>query len=358
MNIPFITGDRVQVTTVAPPEEEWSSVIWANGKNSWLPHWSQERNDHLGKLGIVTSCFNSGDKTYYLVRVDGAYTSECFRSNWIKKVSEILIPTWEVLKPVSMSSTNGATLTAQEDGSILVSGLCPEMDVYKLDMKTGINNISAIRLEVLPDVSLPARGPGRSSNGNFVLTKIVATVSHSKGAATCDFRDASANFSQDRWPVISVIGDSKKDGEKNGWAIAPQAGREHAAIFELQENIDFTGEINFRIGLVQDFGNRHTIGKFRISVRGVSVKTNMDFMREYNEVADDIKDKIRKIYTNVHCRDFGSLELGVLSEHIKRALQHINVAKYKMDKDEIFKEKSPMDWRSADEVDMCQFGEG
>ena len=34
----------------------------------------------------------------------------------------------------------------------------------------------ALRLEVLPDRSLPSQGPGRAGNGNFVLSELTASV--------------------------------------------------------------------------------------------------------------------------------------------------------------------------------------
>lgn len=83
---------------------------------------------------------------------------------------------WVVLTPQSYTSANGATLTLLPDNSILSSGFHPDTDVYTVTSVTSLTGITGIRLEVLPDASLPNNGPGRYFNGNFALTDFQATV--------------------------------------------------------------------------------------------------------------------------------------------------------------------------------------
>lgn len=78
---------------------------------------------------------------------------------------------WTLLKPESITSAEGVTLTAKDDGSILASGKNPATDSYTLVVKNPPKGITAFRLEVLPDDSLPKKGPGRAGNGNFVLSE-------------------------------------------------------------------------------------------------------------------------------------------------------------------------------------------
>lgn len=77
---------------------------------------------------------------------------------------------WVVLDPTIFSSTGGSTLTEQGDNSILVSGTNPRTDTYLVTASTSLSGITGFRLEVIEDPSLPSSGPGRASNGNFVLT--------------------------------------------------------------------------------------------------------------------------------------------------------------------------------------------
>jgi len=76
---------------------------------------------------------------------------------------------WTVLQPTSMTSSGGATLTKQADESILASGAHDNRDGYTITAPTDLKNITAFRIEALPDESLPAKGPGRAGDGNFVL---------------------------------------------------------------------------------------------------------------------------------------------------------------------------------------------
>src|SRR5262249_42237950 len=91
-------------------------------------------------------------------------------------------PIWIALDPAEMKSSGGATLTKQPDGSILVSGKLSPTDTYTVTARTDLMGITAIRLEVLPDKSLPGQGPGRAPNGNFVLSEIKVATEPADGS--------------------------------------------------------------------------------------------------------------------------------------------------------------------------------
>ena len=55
-------------------------------------------------------------------------------------------------------------------------GTPPERDTYTVVAATDLKAITAVRLEVLADPSLPANGPGRPPNGNFVLSTFALTT--------------------------------------------------------------------------------------------------------------------------------------------------------------------------------------
>ena len=44
----------------------------------------------------------------------------------------------------------------------------PENDTYTLTFEADVDGITAVRLEVLADPSLPKQGPGRHDNGNCI----------------------------------------------------------------------------------------------------------------------------------------------------------------------------------------------
>ncbi len=81
-------------------------------------------------------------------------------------------PEWTVLKPIEIKSQGGATLATLEDGSILAGGENQYPEVYTLVARPGLEHISAIRLEALPDPSFPRNGPGRCTCGNFFLNEL------------------------------------------------------------------------------------------------------------------------------------------------------------------------------------------
>lgn len=78
---------------------------------------------------------------------------------------------WTILTPDSLVSSGGATMTLLNDSSVLVGGLLPGIDTYTFSANSSPTAITGFRLEVLTDSSLAANGPGRASNGNFVLTE-------------------------------------------------------------------------------------------------------------------------------------------------------------------------------------------
>ncbi|HVY71441.1 MAG TPA: DUF1549 domain-containing protein, partial [Verrucomicrobiae bacterium] len=79
---------------------------------------------------------------------------------------------WIVLKADSVTAEKGTTFAAQPDGSMLATGPAPETEVYTFTATTDLTGITAARLEVLPDDSLPKHGPGRQpDNGNLHLSE-------------------------------------------------------------------------------------------------------------------------------------------------------------------------------------------
>jgi hypothetical protein len=166
---------------------------------------------------------------------------------------------WSPLRPVEAKSKNGATLTVLDDGVIRAEGENPESDTYTLTFETEDQAFTALRLEVLPDDSLPAKGPGRAGNGNFVLDEFAAKVDGKPVAWSA----ITATHSQDNWPV-----EASTDGKpKTGWAILPQVGKENHAVYEAKADLGAAGvKSSLVVTMTQNYGGMHTLGKFRISV--------------------------------------------------------------------------------------------
>ncbi len=123
---------------------------------------------------------------------------------------------WLTLRPIEAQSEGGATLTVKEDASVLASGANPDKDVYMLTAEAPVDKIAALRLELLPDDSLPAKGPGRASNGNLVIHRVEAALND----RAVDWQAAKATHSQTDHAAEHIV-----NGKKNGWAILPQVGQ-------------------------------------------------------------------------------------------------------------------------------------
>ena len=193
---------------------------------------------------------------------------------------------WMTLKPDSVTSANGATLTLKDDGSILASGTSPERDTYTLNFRSVPSGITAIRLEVLPDDSLPSKGPGRASKGNFVLTEITAGYQAAEGnSAAIELRNAVATYEQTgaaegnpygKWAVAAAI-DKDEKGKNWGWAVMEKVGQPHSAIFELTSELSLADNQAFVVTLAQNAdAAQHTIGRFRISAAKTTSPVKID----------------------------------------------------------------------------------
>ncbi|GMU20815.1 MAG: hypothetical protein AMXMBFR13_09110 [Phycisphaerae bacterium] len=192
---------------------------------------------------------------------------------WESQQTEITSQ-WTVLEPVFVSSSAGATLSRQADGSILATGESTETDTYVIAARCEIPEVTGFQLEVLPDPSLPAKGPGRAAHGNFVLSEFRVSTS-SPDAPGSDMAiplsRAAADFAQKEWEVAGAI-----DGKRQtGWAVAPQFGRVHTAVFETRPGSHHVGpERTFAFVLEQQYGQQHTIGRFRLSATGARRPVN------------------------------------------------------------------------------------
>ena len=82
---------------------------------------------------------------------------------------------WRVVSPDVLDGGE-VTLTSRPDGSVLAGGASPGYAVYTIEGVSLLPRITGIRIEALPDPSLPKGGPGRDTYGNFQLNGFEATA--------------------------------------------------------------------------------------------------------------------------------------------------------------------------------------
>ena len=223
---------------------------------------------------------------------------------------------WHVVDAETFTSTDGATLKKLDDGSILSSGPRPEMDTVTIissplprrlstenssrnsqDSELGkskdrrLDQITAIRLEVLTHESLPHGGPGRQpDNGNLHLSEFEVFLEGCNQKLT--LMNPTADFNQQDWEIAKAI----DQNESTAWGIHPKEGLSHQAVFELKEPIRLCGDtklnpcdspvgakpddlkepIRLRFVLKQRHGRGHLIGRTRLSLSGLIPPVRVD----------------------------------------------------------------------------------
>ena len=174
---------------------------------------------------------------------------------------------WVLVEPKNMTATGKVKLERQSDGSITSkNGKSPSE--YTIIAESTLTNITGVMLEVLPDENLPRFGPGRSADGNFVLSEFELKWAEgtNKPDTAAKFVDARADFSQTDYAVTQAIDGKVVKGE-NGWAIAGAPGiQRHTATFKLQQPIASTNGATLRFVLMHRFGGEFLLGRFRLYV--------------------------------------------------------------------------------------------
>jgi hypothetical protein len=219
---------------------------------------------------------------------------------------------WQPLEIVAAESRHGSQLTIAAPNIVASAGPRPERDVYSIrarvlapanppaappttndnadkrarDSQTPAPSaITAIRLELLADPTLPKGGPGRQDNGNLHLNLIelfsppaalqdaggpknaTQTADSQTAAAqpaaptSLKIRRATADFSQEGWTVEHAI-----DGNAgSAWGIYPKVGESHLGVFELETPLPLDSRRELTVVLHQTHGGGHLIGRLALS---------------------------------------------------------------------------------------------
>ncbi len=164
----------------------------------------------------------------------------------------------DILKVEARSKT---AFTKLADGSQLASGNAPKTDRYTVELAPLAKPLVALQLEVLPDPALPAKGPGRSKNGNFVLSELrLLRGANAAQAVEVPLHSARADHEQKGFTAAAT-----QDGQgSTGWAVSGRVGRAHQLTLQLVEPLK-AGEKLF-VRLDQDYqkSTEHTLGRFRL----------------------------------------------------------------------------------------------
>ncbi len=166
---------------------------------------------------------------------------------------------WEVLRPAAAKS-NLPLLTVLDDGSVLASGDQSKRDVYDVTFRGDLKGVTALRLEVLPDDSLPKHGPGRVSYegpfGDFFLSELTLTAD----GKPLKLARATHSFASGASTAATAI-----DGDPlTGWSIDVGQGRPHTAVFNLAAPLGEAKELALRLLFERYYAAG--LGRFRVSM--------------------------------------------------------------------------------------------
>ncbi len=192
---------------------------------------------------------------------------------------------WVTARP-DLDTSGGEKHTVQPDGSVLAEGYAPTHsgDVYPAKLPAG-EPITAVRLELLTDPTLPHGGPGRSLTGMFALTEFKVLVSGVEVKVASATSDADAPVQ----PLAKQYDDKSKksrtvgpvgyaiDGDATtAWSIDVGPGRRNVprhAVFVLEKPIERTKEVTIGFKVVLNHGGwnsddnqTNNLGRFRFGV--------------------------------------------------------------------------------------------
>lgn len=173
---------------------------------------------------------------------------------------------WKPLVPSDFKSMAGATAAIAADGAVTVTGSLAR-DTYTLRVPLPAGLVpAAIRLEALADKGLPAQGPGRASNGNFVLTTfgvLFGEPGKTETPTPVAFASAKADHEQPNFTAAGAI----DSNPATGWAIGGGTGKDRAITFEISPDAKIQAGAPLTITVDQQYSDgQHALGKFRVSV--------------------------------------------------------------------------------------------
>ena len=181
---------------------------------------------------------------------------------------------WASTTPVAATSTEGATLAVQPDGSVLASGANPAKDTHVITLRTDAPKLRMLSLEALPHASLPGGRVGRAPNGNAVLNHVAVEAVSVKDPAQrrtvplswawADLEQANGDFH-----VVNTLA----DGENLGWAVDGHNGAPapRTALFVAGEDFGFEGGTDLVVTLKYDsIYAQHTFGCVRLTAGSIA----------------------------------------------------------------------------------------
>tara|TARA_R110002072_G_scaffold67163_3_gene165108 strand:- start:118036 stop:122388 length:4353 start_codon:yes stop_codon:yes gene_type:complete len=221
--------------------------------------------------------------------------TDTFQAQWEERTRERLAGPieWTTMKPTEFMARYGSRLALQKDGSLLATGPTPSRDTYDVVFTPGARKIEALRIEVLPDPSLPEGASGRADDGRFILSKLtthLTSVSDSSDPPLISYAALEADINQKRnadehyltainpgafaGAVALETGSSSQGGGfsrrgRGGWSIAGDERKQaRHAVLVPSEPLKSNAMSILRLTLEHNSRDKFKslIGRFRVSL--------------------------------------------------------------------------------------------
>ncbi|MFI5076702.1 MAG: hypothetical protein ACHQRO_05135 [Vicinamibacteria bacterium] len=155
---------------------------------------------------------------------------------------------------------------------MLASGPNAELTTYSATFETKAEGLTGLRLEALPDPSLPRGGPGRDAYGHFRVTGLAVSIAPLAGGnevpleiGTVQVDDAAAAFE----PMDLLAGPRGGNAKRRAWGInalreTPRLPRH--AVLKAARPFGFPGGTRVTLRIAQEDGSiGQGVGRFRLA---------------------------------------------------------------------------------------------
>ena len=193
------------------------------------------------------------------------------QASW-EAAQQAAVSAWAVLQPERVGA-GAATLTVQPDGSVLASGLHRGRDEYQVDVTVPAGRTTGLRLEALPDASLPKGGPGPRPLRQLRAHRVCRRSSRRggqrrRGSRSTTSRPTTAARRMSRRSSSSRHAPYLSE-DPDGWAIdatRDDTRTSRQIVFVPGKPLELDRPARMRVTLSFDSGNvGQAIGRFRLS---------------------------------------------------------------------------------------------
>ncbi len=224
-------------------------------------------------------------------------------------------PEWTVIRGLEYEGDRSQRYEFLDDGSLLACGYAPTKMTQWWRTTNDLSGVTAFRIELLTDPSLPYGGPGRAFNGTCSLSEFYVEATDLKAPtnkARARWVSGSADYNQPKRALEENFTDRTTnsrftgpvefafDGDdKTGWGINAGPGRrnqERKAVFVADKPIGYGTNTYWRIGLQQNLGGwnsddhmNNNLGRYRISATRATGRIT----------ADPLPKKVRDIIASI-----------------------------------------------------------